>query len=252
METTQFYLHLPSNSSLDNFPDNTLTEYRVSLPQTITLEGEWKVALTEIHYPHSWNNIRGDFMNRILLRNEDFPIWAVLIIPPGHYSTIEDVIAKMNELVAKDQRCKDDVKFTYDSFSRKVTVHLENNTEISLRDISYLLGFSGPRVISKTVTAEREADIEDGLHDLYIYCDIVKAQYVGNALVPLLRIAPVEGVDGQRISKSFLHPQYIPVDRKVFETIEINIKRDTGESVSFEFGKVLLTLHFRQSRPAYF
>ena len=252
METTQFYLHLPSNSSLDKFPDNTLTEYRVGLPQTITLAGEWKVALTEIHYPHSWNNIRGDFMNRILLPNEDFPIWEVLIIPPGHYSTIEDVIAKMDELVAKDQRFKDDVKFTYDSFSRKVTVHLENNTGISLRDISYLLGFSGPRVISKTVTAEREADIEDGLHDLYIYCDIVKAQYVGNALVPLLRIAPVEGVDGQRISKSFLHPQYIPVDRKVFETIEINIKRDTGESVSFEFGKVLLTLHFRQSRPAYF
>ena len=252
METTQFYLHLPSNSSLDTFPDNTLTEYRVGLPQTITLEGEWEVALTEIHYPHSWNNIRGDFMSRILLRNEDFPIWEVLIIPPGHYSTIEDVIAKMNELVTKDQRFKDDVKFTYDSRSRKVTVHLENNTEISLRDISYLLGFSGPRVISKTVTAEREADIEDGLHDLYIYCDVVKAQYVGNALVPLLRIVPVEGVDGQRINKSFLRPQYIPVDRKVFETIEINIKRDTGESVSFEFGKVLLTLHFRQSRPAYF
>ena len=145
---------------------------------------------------------------------------------------------------------KDDVKFACDSRSRKVTVHLENNTEISLRDISYLLGFSGPRVISKTVTAEREADIEDGLHDLYIYCEVVKAQYVGNALVPLLRIVPVESVDGQRISKSFLSPQYIPVDRKVFETIEI--KRDTGESVSFEFGKVLLTLHFRQSRPAYF
>ena len=34
--------------------------------------------------------------------------------------------------------------------------------------------------------------------------------------------------------------------------IEINIKRDTGQSVSFEFGKVLLTLHFRQSKPNYF
>ena len=57
METTQFYPHLPSASRLDTFLDNTLTEYRVGLPQTITLEGEWEVALTEIHYPHSWNNI---------------------------------------------------------------------------------------------------------------------------------------------------------------------------------------------------
>ena len=57
METTQFYPHPPSDSRLDTFLDNTLTEYRVGLPQTITLEGEWEVALTEIHYPHSWNNI---------------------------------------------------------------------------------------------------------------------------------------------------------------------------------------------------
>lgn len=70
----------------------------------------------------------------------------------------------------------------------------------------------------------------------------------------MLRVVQVEVVDGQRLSKSFPHLQYIPVDRKVFETmaIEINIKRDTGESLSFEFGKVLLTLHFRQSKPNYF
>ena len=71
-------------------------------------------------------------------------------------------------------------------------------------------------------------------------------------LVPLLRIVPVEGVDGQRVNKSFLRPQYIPVDRKAFEMIEVNIRRDTGESVPFESGKVLLTLHFRESKPAYF
>ena len=47
MEVTQFYLHLPSNASLNKFPNNTLTEYRVCLPQTITLSGDWEVALTE-------------------------------------------------------------------------------------------------------------------------------------------------------------------------------------------------------------
>ena len=65
------------------------------------------------------------------------------------------------------------------------------------------------------------------------------------------RIVPVEGKDGQRVSKSFVRPQYVPVSRKQFETIEVNIKRDTGEPVPFEFGRVLITLHFRQSRPLY-
>ena len=78
MEVTQFYLHLPSNSSLDKFPNNTLTEYRVGLPQTINLTGEWEVALTESHYPRSWNNVQ-DF--RFFVRNEKLHgMWDTL--PP--------------------------------------------------------------------------------------------------------------------------------------------------------------------------
>jgi len=78
-----------------------------------------------------------------------------------------------------------------------------------------------------------------------LYCDIIQPQYVGDALVPLLWIVTVEGKDGQQVNKSFLHPQYVPVSRKQFQTIEVNIKRDIGETVPFEFGRVLLTLHFR-------
>ena len=75
-------------------------------------------------------------------------------------------------------------------------------------------------------------------------------QYVGDVFVPSLRFVPVEGLDGQRINKSILRPQYIPVDKKVFETIDVNIRRDTGESALFESGKVMLTLHFRESKLA--
>ena len=95
-------------------------------------------------------------------------------------------------------------------------------------------------------------DLEYGFHDLFVYRDLIQSKYVGDALVPLLRIVSVEGEVGQRVSKSFLHPQYVPVSRKQFKTIEVNIKRDTVESVPFEFGRVLLTLHFRQSHPQYF
>ena len=105
---------------------------------------------------------------------------------------------------------------------------------------------------SNTSTAERQVDLEYGFHDLFIYCDLIQSQYVGDALVPLLRIVPVEGKVGERASKSFLRPQYLPVSRKQFETVEVDMKTDTGESVPSEFGRVLLTLHFRQSAPQYF
>ena len=253
MEVTQFYLHLPSNASLDKFPTNTLTEYRVCLPQTISLTGDWEVALTEIHYPHSWNNVQGNFDNRFYLRNQQLDdMWEPLIVPPGYYTSAADLITKINEVINANGRFKDELQLSFDTLNRKVTLQLQNKVKVYFSDIGRTLGFSPNKVISRTSTAERAVDLEHSFHDLYVYCDMIQSQYVGDALVPLLRIVPVEGKDGERISKSFIRPQYLPVSRKQFESIEANIKRDTGESVPFEFGRVLLTLHFRQSRSANF
>ena len=105
MEVKQFYLHLPSNSSLDKFPSNTLTDYQVGLPQTISLTGDWEVALTEIHYPHSWNNVQENFGNRFYLRNQELSgVWEALIVPPGHYSSIGDILSKMKGLIENVKR----------------------------------------------------------------------------------------------------------------------------------------------------
>ena len=249
MEVTQFYLHLPSNASLDKFPNNTLTEYRVCLPQTISLTGEWEVALTEIHYPHSWNNVQGNVENRFYLRDQELDgMWEPLIVPPGYYSSVADLITRFNEVINANDRFKDKVQLSLDTLNRKVIVHLQNKAKVYFSDIGQALGFSPNNVISSTSTAERAVHF----HDLYVYCDIIQSQYVEDALVPLLRAVPVEGKDGEGIGKSFIRPQYVSVSRKQFETIEVNIKRDTGESVPFELGEVLLTLHFRQSRPLTF
>ena len=53
----QFYIHLPSNASMQLQPENTSASYKVSLPSRIELEGEWEVGLAEITYSVSWFNI---------------------------------------------------------------------------------------------------------------------------------------------------------------------------------------------------
>ena len=73
----------------------------------------------------------------------------------------------MNELVDNEKRFSDDVKFSYDPLSRKVTVRLQNDAELYFGHIGYVLGFS------KSSTAEREVDLEHGFHDLNVYCDII-------------------------------------------------------------------------------
>ena len=51
--TTQFYVTLPSNSSMGMYPNNTLNSYTTRLVDQINVKGEWEVAITEIHYPLS-------------------------------------------------------------------------------------------------------------------------------------------------------------------------------------------------------
>ena len=49
---------LPSNSSMQYFPDNKRSKFVTKLSRTLQLDGEWEVGLAEIVYPHTWYNIR--------------------------------------------------------------------------------------------------------------------------------------------------------------------------------------------------
>jgi hypothetical protein len=71
---------------------------------------------------------------------------------------------------------------------------------------------------------------------------------VGDAQVPLLRIVPVEGRDGEMITRVFDQIEYCPLLQRRFQTVEIDIRDDTGSIVQFERGRVVVTLHCRKRR----
>src|SRR5258705_5220337 len=48
----ELYLTLPSNASMDLYPDNTLTHYNVQLPDLIELSGEHEIGLAQIYIPN--------------------------------------------------------------------------------------------------------------------------------------------------------------------------------------------------------
>ena len=93
----------------------------------------------------------------------------------------------MNEAV-KSEGYEKDVVFSISELSRKVTVQLNNGTELLFGQIGPQLGFSEGQNLSGTAMAKREADLNMDLHSLYVYTDIVEAQMVGDSKVPLIRI----------------------------------------------------------------
>ena len=109
-----------------------------------------------------------------------------------------------------------------------------------------MLGFGEKDVIvKKTTESPYVADLTT-VSTIYVYCDIVEPQIVGDTGAQLLKSIPAEGKFGDIIAKTFTNIQYVPIRTKSFEAVEVLLRNDTGDPVPFERGKVVITLHFRQ------
>jgi len=279
---SQFYLTLPSNT-VENYNQyrkpvdnqardiavpsetswvNKQSEYRVHLPQSIHLEGEWEVGLSEIIYPHSWFNIYSDGPTNchifVALVGVAQPL--VCAVPAGSYETPELIAAAINRqmhvvLSAAGFNGKD-LEVLYDTLSRRMFLICSPKVrKIAIGDrLRYMLGLDdGKKVKSHWFSPDKivstyPVDVRGGFDTMYVYCDLVANQVVGDSLVPLLRVVNVEGHPGDVVSRNFTNPHYVPLARQEFSTVEINIKDDTNRSVGFMGGKVTVKLHFRKQK----
>ena len=261
-----FYLTLPSNSSLQFYPENTLTHFTTHLPHTINLQGQWEVGLAEIQYPHTWHNL-SDGEGWITMKK--YGKENRLTLPLGQYDTPEQLIASLNELFEEPHTSYStkrpeidilpaspsvrnivDVHFSYHNVTQKTTISVQPGIQVELSNtLRVMLGMKEMQLSEGTHEGVHVVDVNQGFYSLYVYCSIVEPRPEGDCKVPLLRIVPVEGKSGQMVMKTYENIQYIPLIQKNFRTIEIDIKKDTGEIVPFELGKLVVTLHFRKQRP---
>jgi len=107
---SQFFLTLPSNSSLNFFPDNTSTKFSTKLSKKIVLEGNWEVGLSEIILPHSWYNIdQDDYLivhcssnsattipPQVITITSMLPYTKRITFQPGYYSSKLRFIEQIN------------------------------------------------------------------------------------------------------------------------------------------------------------
>lgn len=278
---SSFYVVLPSNASLKLHPGNTLTEYTVQLPVPIHLEGKYEVGLQSFEYTRSWNNIK-EGENRIKFSING--INMEMDITQGFYSSERDIVEMINtfierEIVVREKhdttikkllKITDPKKYIYmdfDPMSRRVTLFTAATTSLWMsRGLADILGFARNQFgeISSTalpleeciaalktlphaeVRGTFQVDYHRGLHMLYVYCNIVTGQVVGDVWAPLIKTVPVGGEHGANVMTEYISPQYIPVLTNQFPSITISIRDDAGEKVSFEHGRVTATLHFRR------
>ena len=251
MSESHFYLTLPSNALLDVFPNNKTTEYHVKLPQTVNLEGDWEVGVYSISYPHTWYTLRDSNQDTNFYCDNGSGFYSTISMDYGYYESIQEFIQDANKAV-KNRIGNESMYFTYSTKSGKVTCHLKkpkHKVFVACR-VSLFLGYAGKEtVIDVTKGAAQESPYVADLSffsSIFTYCNIVAAQMVGNVNAKLIKTIPVEGTHGDIITKTFTNIQYVPVETKSFEDVEILLRTDTGDPVPFERGKVVVTLHFRK------
>ena len=261
----QFYITCPSNDSMDVYPNNTVAEFTVKLDTPLELSGDYEVGMCEIQYPKSWNNVRAGangFTMRYRVGENKKPFVTRRFVPPGYYPTVQSLIKVLNGLIAQHEIGQmRGFKIEYNEMTRRVKINCRDLTwktltgnptkvrgSIKFRsDIGRILGFSGDKLVKSntTVTSPYPAMPSAGFYNMYVYCDAIALQMVGNAKVPLLRILPVESKpDETYLAKRFSTIYYMPLAKQRMNTLEFKISDDSGRRVGFDHGKSVIALHF--------
>ena len=254
-----FYITLPSNVKSHGHQKNLTSEYTTLLPKPLQLSRDnWEISLVEIAYPYSWNNITEPY-NTIKFRyyqpKNDTYVSVIQKVEESYYKSLEDLVAAINTIKPEGFRGN----LAFEKKGRKIKIVLFQKEEIKFHDrLAQLLGFtentfnySSPEMTEDEpdrirIKATFHGDIRALHYNIYVYSNIIEPRLVGTRYLPLLRTINVDASEGSYVSKVYTYPQFLNLSSDYIESIEIKITDDTGENLAFTWGKVIVTLLFRQ------
>ena len=177
----------------------------------------------------------------------------------GKKQDLEDWTERVNRVKAsEDVPDVDGIQFSFNETLYRVNIELDTK-KIDYVELSphlavvlrYNSGLESVILDKSQNQAKYQPGLTGGFYAMYVYCNIVENQIVGNYRVPLLRSVHVEGNHGDIRDKIFHSPHYVPVVAREIDLIEIDIKGDNDQSIEFVSGKVVVKLHFRKKRLFY-
>ena len=246
-----FYVTLPSNSSMNIFPDNTLTKFTTKLKSPLHLQGGYEVALTEIMFSINWT-YRKDasiFVRELVKegtkgRIESFEVKFYSYENVGElFMTINDYMKRKNVPLIFNFN-----KTTYIASYTLNTPWAVEFTDGFHRELGFRVKvFQAQPTNTLQIATEKIYENLNPINSLYVYTDIIDYQFVGDEVAPLLRVVAVENKPsfGEIVNKTYIAPHYLPVSRYFIETIRLDIRDDTGSRIHFGIGKIVIKLHFR-------
>lgn len=254
---------LVSNSSMDLFPDNKLSDFRVRLPQTVTLDPSYRVALTRISFTKSFYNYEdggsGIVMmsetNDVLEPDAETKAQSTLRcnLLPGYY-TPESFVDMIN-IQVKQVSLKGNlgiIKYPkYGLTNGYLNVAHGTIDAGEMKVYRWHLKFD-PNTLKilgwDKTNQHRPVFLNQGYTDVYVYSDLVYPSIVGDQSCELLTIldGQTDKPFGSHCCEVYDDPWYHKLAKTSFREIRIYLRTDTGRAPKFRFGRVSLRLSFKK------
>lgn len=252
---------------MDYFSENTTSHFQTRLPHEWRLPGEWVVGLSEIQFPQTFTHIPSKGESNYI-GMESFGVdkdgkqsygEGKVAIKSGVYRNIEALLKEISD----SSPFKGHLSFNLD-VGGHVSVQKICEKKICSYDehrfcfssvLCKIMGFETSH-LNYTVMpkhacrSQHPASLSNALPSaFFIYTDLCETHVTGDVQTPLLRVVPTNLDNysyGSMRLQSFSAPKYVSLLKPNFETIEIDIRDDTGEHIPFDHGTLTVTLHFKR------
>lgn len=283
----EFYLTLLSDSSLDTFPKNNQSTFKVKLDCPIQIDKQnWEVALAEMITPGEIMNITaennffflrliGDAYTDIKFNHLEYENCSEtercldykVTFPTGNYTSPEHLVMEMKSaLNSRTQKILDQnniqIHLEYKNQLKRIKLKVEYpagspyKNQIQLvfpPPLAVILGiekqFHGEPLGNNAMKFKYGVDLNIFNSRFFVYSDVPGYTNIGHITAPILRVVPFNQTNGEiHFHQEFLNLHYVPVAKSFIDQVYISIKGDTGLDIPFITGKTLVKLHFRQKQ----
>lgn len=253
-----FYVTLPSNASMQTYPENKQSSFTTILKNPLDLSERYEVALVEMSYTHSIINEVGT----VIVFKDNNAIFGFPISVTENTDFIQFIDLLNQEIFESFLKIDSSGSKNIKDYNNKLPF-IEGHKEPGFFKInvpaSMKIKFSGK--ISAILGVESTYDENNSKNKIFpandhhihvidsflIYVDIVEDQVYGDSMSSIIRAVIPKGNKGERVSILYDNPHYVNLKKTSFNSIHINIRDSAGELIKFSnlLGKVILKLHFR-------
>lgn len=241
-----FYVTLPSNSSMNFFPDNTQSHFRTKLSKPITLNGFWEVGLSEICIPKNWFNI-GHHNNHysVTIQREEEIKRDINEYEIPLSDSITDDRKHIFEIINNHIKniFPNSVNFIFDEETSQVEINITEKSEIHIdpntaSKLLYILHLPNEMTVINTSRVFRYRPTSSNFDEQFFILKDTSEMNFREHLIPIISVKEKDAVDDM-FKQINLNISLILED----EIVTFNLRKDDKVWVSLKEG---VELHLKK------